>query len=114
MVHFAEETSTGFYARFPEFLGLARWSETFFISFNLLWACVWVLSIAYLKVYPRLAVFSIWFLGIASAANGVVHPSLSLATGGYFPGLWSSLFVGVLGVLILRALASATSYHDAR
>jgi len=48
--------------------------------------------------------FSIWFLAIASAVNGVAHPVLSLVSGGYFPGLWSSPLVGVAGVFLLRAL----------
>jgi len=108
MGHFAEETWTQFYVWFPELLGLARWSEAFFVSFNLVWALIWVVSIALLKRYPRAAVFPIWFLGIASVANGVVHPALSLATSGYFPGLWSSPVVGILGVVLFRALASTT------
>jgi len=114
MAHFAEETWTQFYVRFPELLGLARWSEVFFVSFNLAWAFIWVVSIALLKTYPRAAVFPIWFLGVASAANGVVHPALSLVTSGYFPGLWSSPLVGILGVALLRALVSATRQSGAR
>jgi hypothetical protein len=111
--HFTEETLTQFYVRFPELLGLAPWSETFFVSFNLVWVSVWVLSIALLKTYPRAAAFPIWFLGIASAANGVIHPALALASTGYFPGLWSSPLVGILGVVLLRKLASATSGQGA-
>lgn len=111
--HFTEEFLSQFYVRFPALLGLAPWSVTFFVSFNLFWATVWVLSIAILKPYPRAALFPIWFLGIASAANGVVHPILSLATTGYFPGLWSSPLVGVLGVGLLRTLASVTSHTGA-
>ncbi len=95
--------------RFPEFLGLRPWSATFFAVFNLTWVTVWIVCIALLGSYPRIAIFPIWFLGIASAANGVYHPLLSLINRGYFPGLWTSPLVGILGIVLLRTLASSTS-----
>ncbi len=106
--HFSEEYLQQFYLRFPAQLGLAPWSEGFFVSFNVVWLVVWILAIASLIKFPRLATFPLWFLAIASVANGVVHPLLSLAVGGYFPGLWSSPAVGILGVILVNALASAT------
>jgi hypothetical protein len=48
--------------------------------------------------------FPVWFLAIASAANGVVHPILSLIVAGYFPGLWTSPLAGLLGAALLRTL----------
>ena len=33
-VHFMEEFITGFYLRWPEFLGSSPWSAEFFMSFN--------------------------------------------------------------------------------
>jgi Protein of unknown function with HXXEE motif len=106
--HFAEEYWSHFYVRFPEFLGLTPWSSTFFVAFNLVWIAIWSLSIAFIGRYPRLGIFPIWFLAIASAVNGVVHPILSLAVSGYFPGLWTSPLVGILGGILLRTLASST------
>jgi hypothetical protein len=106
--HFGEEYLHQFYLRFPAQLGLAPWSEGFFVSFNVIWLVAWLLAIASLIKFPRLAAFPLWFLAMASVANGVVHPLLSLSVGGYFPGLWSSPLVGILGVLLLIALASAT------
>lgn len=106
--HFFEESLTGFYERFPGLLGLVPWSPSFFMSFNLAWIVIWLLCIPLLDVYPRAALFPIWFLAIASTANAIVHPLLALATGGYFPGLWSSPLVGVVGLVLLRTLASAT------
>ncbi len=106
--HFSEEYLQEFYLRFPAQLGLAPWSEEFFVTFNIAWLVVWVLAIASLIKFSRLAAFPLWFLAIASVANGVVHPLLSLAVGGYFPGLWSSPVVGILGVVLVNALTSAT------
>ena len=106
--HFGEELLHQFYLRFPVRLGLAPWSERFFVLFNVVWLVIWVLAIVNLARFPRLAAFPLWFLAIASIANGVVHPLLSLAAGGYFPGLWSSPIVGILGVVLVGTLASAT------
>lgn len=107
--HFAEELATGFHRRFPDLLGLAPWPVGFFVSFNLFWLVIWGLSIRGLAPRRRAALFLLWFLGVASVANGLAHPLLSLGTGGYFPGLVSSPIVGVAGVLLLRHLSRLTS-----
>jgi len=107
--HFAEESSRQFPVRFPEVVGLTPWPREFFVAFNLTWLVVWVLAIVGIARLPRVGAFPLWFLAIACVANGVIHPILSLAVAGYFPGLWSSPLVGILGVGLFRSLASATS-----
>jgi len=109
-VHFAEESTAGFYRDFPGLLGLAPWPPAFFVSFNLLWLVVWALGIRGVAARRRIWLFPLWFLGIASAANGVVHPLLAIRTGGYFPGLLTSPLVGVAGVVLLRRLAGVTRH----
>lgn len=109
VTHFAEEYLFHFYVRFPELLGLAPWPEEFFVAFNLFWLVMWVAAIANIDRIPRIALFLLWFLAIASAVNGIAHPLLSLTAGGYFPGLWTSPFVGILGVILLYSLTSATT-----
>jgi Protein of unknown function with HXXEE motif len=111
LLHFSEEYLNDFYLQFPELLGLAVWPESFFITFNLAWLAIWVAAIASLEKAPRAAVFPLWFLGLASAANGLAHPVLALAVGAYFPGLWSSPLAGIAGILLLRRLALATSWN---
>ena len=110
--HFAEEYLQQFFIHFPTLLGLEPWSEGFFVSFNVAWLTVWVLAILSLAKFPRLAAFPLWFLAIASVANGVTHPVLSLVVGGYFPGLWSSPLVVILGVVLVSRLVSATRNTD--
>jgi len=56
----------------------------------------------------RAALFPLWFLAIASLANGVAHPLLSVQAGRYFPGLFTSPLVGVAGLALLRQMALAT------
>jgi hypothetical protein len=106
--HFTEEWYSGFHRRFPEMLGLVPWSNTFFAFFNLIWIAIWCLCAAFLRNQPRVLSFPIWFLAIASFLNGIGHPVLSIVSGGYFPGLWSSPFVGAAGLLLFRALSRLT------
>ena len=102
--HFVEEAVNHFYVRFPELLGLAPWSREFFLTFNLFWLAAWILAVVAINVFGRISVFALWFLAIASMANGVIHPLFAFAVGGYFPGLWTSPFIGILGVVLFRAL----------
>jgi hypothetical protein len=88
---------------------LTVWSDTFFVIFNLTWLVVWAVAIVGLRKFPRVAAIPLWFLAIASAVNGVAHPIMSVAVAGYFPGLWSSLIVGILGFILLHRLFLATS-----
>jgi hypothetical protein len=106
--HFSEELIHGFHERFPDALGLAPWPVTFFVVFNAGWMAIWGLSLASLQAHPRWALFPLWFLAMGSAANGVAHPLLAAARGGYFPGLATSPFVGMAGVLLLVSLARVT------
>lgn len=107
--HFAEELIARFHLRFPELLGLSPWPPGFFVAINLFWLAAWALAIRGVLGRRRAWLFPLWFLGIASLANGIAHPILSLGAGGYFPGLITSPFVGLAGVLLLRNLHSITA-----
>jgi hypothetical protein len=111
--HFVEEFATGFHQRFPELLGLTSWSPRFFVSFNLCWLAIWTLSVWALAVHRPAAFFPLWFLAIGCSANGIAHPLLSVRTGAYFPGLVTSPFVGLIGVLLLRRLFLMTETRSA-
>ncbi len=112
--HFGEEYLTDFGTRFPVRLGLAAWPQAFFVDFNLLWLAVWVFAIVGLKARLRITMFPLWFLAIASVANGIVHPLLAVAGGGYFPGLVTSPLVLVAGVILFRRLIDVSQHQDAR
>jgi hypothetical protein len=107
-IHFIEEFVTGFYCKWPEFLGLSPWSAEFFVTFNVSWIAVWALSAAGLRAGIRAALFPTWFFAIGMTVNLVGHPLLALNAGGYFPGLWTSPVVGVIGVMLLGRLGGYT------
>lgn len=106
--HFSEEFITGFHVRFPRLLGLAPWPAEFFVVFNVIWMAVWVLSALGVRAGSRIAFFPVWFFAIGMALNGVAHPLLAVASGGYFPGLITSPAAGVVGVLLWQRLCGLT------
>lgn len=107
-VHFGEELATGFHQRFPELLGLSPWPLSFFVVFNVAWIALWLVSAAGLRAGVDAAYFPIWFLVIGMMLNGVAHPLLALAAGGYFPGLVTSPVTGVLGFVLCPKLWALT------
>jgi hypothetical protein len=107
-LHFTEEFVTGFYLRAPEFLGFVPWSTEFFVTFNLIWIALWLVAAVGIKKRIRLAFFPVWFFAIGMVGNAIWHPLLCLATRGYFPGLYTSPFAGVIGVMLLSRLWNLT------
>ncbi|SRR5579871_643014 len=107
--HFTEEFITRFYERFPEFLRLQIWTADFFVAFNLFWIAVWTLSAMGLRRNIPAAYFAAWFFAIAMAINGIAHPLLALAAGGYFPGLITSPAAGIVGFILIRRLWRLTN-----
>ena len=109
--HFVEEWATGFHVRFPALFGLEPMPLPFFVTLNVTWLLAWTISITMLRAARQPAFFAAWFLAIAAVLNGVAHPVLAVAAGGYFPGLASSPFVGLAGLGLWHRLRSATARH---
>lgn len=82
---------------------------SFFVCFNLAWIAIWITSVRLLRRGRRAAFFAAWFLAIAGVLNGVAHPLMALASGGYFPGLITSPIIGIAGVILWRRLRGATA-----
>lgn len=106
--HFLEEAGMGLNRRFPEFFGLAPVPMESFVSINLVAIAIWVIAVFALSQGASVALFPLWFLGVACVSNAFLHPALAIASGGYFPGLFTSPVVGVAGVLLLRRLIRIT------
>lgn len=107
--HFAEEWMSGFHVRFPALFGLEPMPLSFFVGFNLAWIAIWFASVSALRRAKKPAFFAAWFLAIAGMVNGIAHPAMAVVSGGYFPGLISSPFIGLVCVLLWKRLRSATS-----
>ena len=98
--HFVEEWATDFHIRFPALFGLDPMPLSFFVVFNLTWIVVWSASVPLLRTGRKAAFFAAWFLAIAGMLNGVAHPLMAVLSGGYFPGLISSPFIGLVSIFL--------------
>ncbi len=107
--HFIEEWQTGFAMDFPKTFGLPAIPESSFVVFNLTWIAIWLLAIPGVRRGLTIALWPLWFLGLAAVLNAVAHPILALRTGTYFPGLITAPLVGALGAVLLRELAIITT-----
>lgn len=107
-VHFLEEYLFEFNVHYPDLLGLAAWPARFFVTFNGLLTCIWAIALVGLQYRVRFALWPLWGLGVALAANAVAHTALSFVARGYFPGLFTVPLVGVAGILLLRELTNIT------
>ncbi len=107
--HFSEELATGFAERFPALFGVPPIPLPVFVVFNVGWLAIWSVSAWASASRHRFALFPLWFLGVASVANGLAHPAFALIAGAYFPGLVTSPLVGWCGVLLMRGMARATT-----
>lgn len=90
-------------------MGLDPMPLSFFVAFNLAWIAIWFVAMPFLRRGSRAAFFSAWFLAIAGMLNGIAHPMMAIASGGYFPGLFSSPLIGIAGLVLWHRLRSATS-----
>ena len=107
--HFIEEAVTGFHVRFPALFDMPPMPFAVFVLFNLAWIIVWMASVPGLRMGHRFALFAAWFLALAGALNGVAHPLMALADGGYFPGLFSSPAIGIAGIWLSLRLAKIST-----
>jgi hypothetical protein len=82
---------------------------SFFVAFNLAWIVIWIVSIPFLRVGRRPAFFAAWFIAIGGMLNGIAHPMMAIASGGYFPGLITSPVIGLAGMILWQRLQRATS-----
>lgn len=102
--HFLEEFVTGFQTEFPRLFGYV-WSDQQFASFNLAWLALLIVNGVGVYFETRLSYLLVYFFAmVGGIANGVAHPLLSLTTGGYFPGLFTSPFVLIVGLALLSRL----------
>ena len=107
-LHFLEEMLTGFHHRFPAFLGLAPWSIDFFVTLNVTFIALFVIAAIGIQKQIRAAYFLVWFLILAGIVNIIAHPLLSIATQGYFPGLFTAPIVGLIGFALAARLWKLT------
>jgi len=107
LLHFFEEAVYDLHVRLPEVFGLPAMEYSFFLTINIGLLIVWLFG-AFRRTANSIVISTFWFLALASVFNLLAHPTLTLVTGRYFPGVVTSPVVGVTGVLLLRRLLQVT------
>ena len=104
-IHFTEEYYTGFQQKFPLLISDYSWSDPQFVWFNGVWMMVFIASAFGIRQKISLAYLFAWFFVlIGEIGNGIFHPALSLYTGSYFPGLYTSFLHLANGIFLFREL----------
>jgi len=104
--HSAEEYATGFYRQFPAFAGY-EWSPSLFIAFNVAWFVIFAIAgLAAQRGQSFGFLFILFFALGGGIMNGVGHILIAAILGRYFPGLITAPLLLVIGVALLRRLAS--------
>jgi hypothetical protein len=111
-LHFAEEAASGLHERLGALLGLPGLPLSLFVTFNLVWLGIWIVSVPGLRSARPAAFFAAWFLAIVGIFNGVAHPLLAIRAGGYFPGLVSSPLIGLASLWLGLRLHGATRARE--
>ncbi len=106
-LHFCEEYLTGFQREFPAMIG-RQWSDSTFVSFNLIWLAVFTLAaVGVLRGIAAAYVVVLFYALAGGILNGVGHLLLCLARQGYFPGALTAPLNLLVGVILLRRLFGA-------
>ncbi len=106
--HFAEEAATGLHVRLAALLGLSPMRFSIFVLVNVALLAIWAASVSGLRSGHAAAFFAAWFLALGGLLNGVAHPLLAVASGGYFPGLVTSPVIAMAGAFLWIRLRAAT------
>ena len=114
LLHFTEELTHDFHVRYPTLIGSPPWSDARFVGFNLAFYALFLVSAV--AIWRRVAgptCFGCFFI-VAMLLNGVGHVGLSIAAGGYFPGLATAPVGFAIGVVLLRRLLHEPTTPDQR
>ena len=105
-LHFAEEFTTGFAARFPQLYGGVPYSEKLFVTFNMLAYAVFTLSaiLAFTKGIRFLVIPALFFIIYGAIGNAISHTWWSLQEEAYFPGLVTAQLYWLVGPFVLVKL----------
>jgi hypothetical protein len=105
-IHFAEEFATGFAMKFPSLYGGAPYSDTLFVTFNMVSYSIFTLTciLVFIRGIRFLLVPSLFFIVYGAIGNAIAHTWWSVYLHGYFPGLVTAQIYWILGPLVLYKL----------
>ena len=109
MLHFAEELLNDFGVRFPALLGADPYPTDLFVLFNMVaYAGFLGGAIIIFNRKQSLMMIPLFFIIYGMMGNAIAHTTFSIVTGGYFPGLYTSLLYWLAGPVIVRQIWKET------
>ena len=103
MLHFTEEYLTGFVVELPKLFNQEPYPEDFWLVFNMAAYSFFIMGAVVLyKKIKELAVIPLFFILVGVVLNPIAHLGLSIYTGAYFPGLYTSILYFFLAYFIIR------------
>ena len=105
-IHFAEEFTTGFAARFPQLYGGTPYSDNLFVSVNMVAYGFMTLSCILVFTFGLkwLLIPSLFFIVYGAIGNAISHTWWSVYEQAYFPGLVTAQFYWIAGPFLLWKL----------
>jgi len=105
-IHFAEEFTTKFDTKFPLLYGGMPYSDTFFVTFNMIAYAVFALAciVAFTKNIRFLLFPALFFIMYGAIGNAISHTWWSLYLRSYFPGLITAQIFWIAGPFVLYKL----------
>jgi hypothetical protein len=107
LLHFAEEYIYDFTAKMPELLGEKEaYSTSYWVAFNMIAYFVFIIGgIALFKKHKSLLIIPIFFILVGVFLNSMGHIFLSIYTGDYFPGLYTSfIYIAMIPSLVKKIM----------
>ncbi|MFN8456830.1 MAG: HXXEE domain-containing protein [Anaerolineae bacterium] len=105
-IHFAEEINTGFRSQFPLLYGGIPYSDSLFVTFNMISYCIFALAclLVFTKNLRFLLLPPMFFIIYGAIGNAISHTWWSLYRQAYFPGLITAQLYWIFGPLVLYKL----------
>jgi hypothetical protein len=102
-IHFAEEFATGFSAKFPALYSGMPYSESLFVTFNMISYALFAVGciLALTKQIRFLLMPPLFFIIYGAIGNAIAHTWWSLYLQSYFPGLLTAQLFWIAGPLVL-------------
>jgi hypothetical protein len=102
-IHFAEEFATGFSTKFPALYSGVPYSESLFVSFNMISYAIYAVGciLALTKHIRFLLMPPLVFIIYGAIGNAIAHTWWSLYLQSYFPGLFTAQLFWIAGPLVL-------------
>jgi len=109
LLHFTEEFLMGFNHRFPALFSSPEYSIELFVAFNMFAYFLFLMGAIFIQkeIKPPI-IIPLFFVVYGTIGNAIAHLIFSIISGGYFPGLYTSLLDWIIGPILIYRIWKET------